>query len=218
MQRLFSNLFSAWFMLPRHFPADAMRRIRDVVAEGELHHAGELCVAIEARYSPMAILGGLQPRHRAEQVFSLLRVWDTQDNSGVLLYLQLAERRVELVADRGIAARVEPALWQSICDDFATEMRAQAPNAASTWNTSPRTCARSARASSGSVAPVFTVPALPTTQNGCSPARRSASMAPSSAGSDIRKSSSTAIRRSEAFPSPSTANARATELWASSEA
>lgn len=125
MLRLFRNLFSAWFALPRQFPAEAMRRIRDVVAEGELHHAGELCVAIEARYSPFAVLAGLQPRQRAEQVFSLLRVWDTQDNSGVLLCLQLAERRVELVADRGIAARVDPALWQAICDDFAAEMRGQ---------------------------------------------------------------------------------------------
>jgi uncharacterized membrane protein len=130
MERLLKNLFSAWFALPRQFPADAMRRIRDVVAEGELHHAGELCVAIEARYSPFAVLAGLDTRQRAEQVFSLLRVWDTRDNSGVLLYLQLAERRVELVADRGIAARVEPTLWQAICDDFGTEMRAQPPEQA----------------------------------------------------------------------------------------
>ena len=130
MQRLLRNAFSGWFSLPRLFPAEAMRRIRDVVAEGERHHAGELCVAIESRYSPFAILDGLGTRQRAEQVFSLLRVWDTRDNSGVLLYLQLAERRVELVADRGIAARVEPEQWQAICDDFAAEMRAQEPEQA----------------------------------------------------------------------------------------
>ena len=130
MQRLLRNAFSGWFSLPRLFPAEAMRRIRDVVAEGERHHAGELCVAIESRYSPFAILDGLGTRQRAEQVFSLLRVWDTRDNSGVLLYLQLAERRVELVADRGIAARVEPERWQAICDDFSAEMRTQAPEQA----------------------------------------------------------------------------------------
>jgi uncharacterized membrane protein len=130
LQRLGANLFAGWFSLPRLFPAEAMRRIRDVVAEGERHHAGELCVAIESRYSPFAILDGLGTRQRAEQVFSLLRVWDTRDNSGVLLYLQLAERRVELVADRGIAARVEPALWQAICEDFAAGMRAGPPDAA----------------------------------------------------------------------------------------
>ena len=130
MQRLLRNAFSGWFALPRLFPAEAMRRIRDVVAEGERHHAGELCVAIESRYSPFAVLDGLGTRQRAEQVFSLLRVWDTRDNSGVLLYLQLAERRVELVADRGIAARVDPGEWQAICDDFAGEMRTQAPEQA----------------------------------------------------------------------------------------
>jgi hypothetical protein len=123
--RLLRNLFSAWFALPREFPVAAMRRIRDLVAEGELHHAGELCVAIESRFSPGAVLAGLDTRQRAEQVFSLLRVWDTRDNSGVLLYLQLAERRVELVADRGISARVEPALWQAICDDFTADMGSQ---------------------------------------------------------------------------------------------
>jgi uncharacterized membrane protein len=129
-ERLARNLFSAWFALPRVFPAAAMRRIRDAVADGELHHAGELCVAIEARYSPMAVLSGLDTRQRAEQVFSLLRVWDTQGNSGVLLYLQLAERRVELLADRGIAARVEPAQWAEICADFSAEMQSQPPEQA----------------------------------------------------------------------------------------
>jgi uncharacterized membrane protein len=128
--RLYRNLFSAWFALPRQFPLTAMRRIRDAVADGELHHAGELCVAIESRFSPIAVLAGLETRQRAAQVFSLLRVWDTRDNSGVLLYLQLAERRVELVADRGIAARVEPAQWEEICTDFSAEMRNQPPEQA----------------------------------------------------------------------------------------
>ena len=122
--RLLANLFAGWFRLSRWFPADTMRRIRDAIAEGERHHAGELCLAVEARYSPWAVLSGLRPRERAEQLFSLLRVWDTADNSGVLLYLQLAERRVEIVADRGIDARVAPELWQALCADFARDMAA----------------------------------------------------------------------------------------------
>jgi uncharacterized membrane protein len=63
-------------------------------------------------------------------VFSLLRVWDTAGNSGVLLYLQLAERRVEIVADRGIDARVSPEAWQALCADFAREMAAGPADAA----------------------------------------------------------------------------------------
>jgi len=120
--RLLRNLFAGWFRLSRWFPQTAMRRIRDAIAEGERGHAGELCLAVESRYSPWAVLNGLQPRERAHQLFSLLRVWDTRDNSGVLLYLQLAERRVEIVADRGIDARVAPELWRALCEDFARDI------------------------------------------------------------------------------------------------
>ena len=130
LRRLLLNLFAGWFRLSLWFPMATMHRIRDAIAAGELGHAGELCFAVEARYSFWAVVNGLQPRQRAQEVFSRLRVWDTQDNSGVLLYLQLAERRVELVADRGIAARVEPEQWQAICDDFSAEMRTQAPEQA----------------------------------------------------------------------------------------
>jgi uncharacterized membrane protein len=130
LQRLLLNLFAGWFRLSRWFPVATMRGLRDAVAEGERHHAGELCLAIESRFSPLAVLKGLQARQRAQQVFSLLRVWDTQDNSGVLLYLQLAERKVELVADRGNAARVDAAQWQAICSDFSSEMSSLAPDQA----------------------------------------------------------------------------------------
>jgi hypothetical protein len=128
--RLLMNLFGGWFRLQRWFPQPKMRAIRDAIAAGERGHAGELCLAVESRYSPWAVLGGLQPRERAHQLFSLLRVWDTQANSGVLLYLQLAERRVEIVADRGISARVAPEAWQALCADFAREVAAGGADAA----------------------------------------------------------------------------------------
>ena len=130
LARLYTNLFAGWFRLSRWFPEPTMRRIRDAIAEGERCHAGELCLAVESRYSPWAVFNGLEVRERARQLFSLLRVWDTQDNSGVLLYLQLAERRVELVADRGIAARVAPELWQALCADFAADKHAMPADAA----------------------------------------------------------------------------------------
>jgi hypothetical protein len=119
---LLLNVFAGWFRLTRWFPTAAMARIRDAIAEGERRHAGELCFAVESRYSPWEVLAGLRPRQRAEQAFSLLRVWDTERNSGVLLYLQLAERRVEIVADRGIVEHVDAAQWQAICDAFAADI------------------------------------------------------------------------------------------------
>jgi uncharacterized membrane protein len=130
LRRLLLNLFAGWFRLSRWFPMTTMHTIRDTIAQGELGHAGELCFAVESRYSAWAVLAGLQTRDRAQAVFSQLRVWDTQDNSGVLLYLQLAERRVELLADRGIAARVSQADWQAICDRFADDIRGGPADAA----------------------------------------------------------------------------------------
>lgn len=130
LRRLLLNLFAGWFRLSRWFPMATMQHIRDAIAQGELGHAGELCFAVEARYSFGSVLSGLQPRPRARQVFSLLRVWDTQDNSGVLIYLQLAERRVELVADRGIASRVNGDEWQAICDRFSNDIQAGPADAA----------------------------------------------------------------------------------------
>ena len=130
MKRIVQNLFSGWFQLYRWFPTERMKAIRDLIAEGERGHAGELCFAVEARYSPFALLAGIHTRARAEQVFSALRVWDTADNSGVLLYLQLAERRVEIIADRGIAAKVPQADWDALCADFAEAMRHSAPDRA----------------------------------------------------------------------------------------
>jgi uncharacterized membrane protein len=130
LRRLALNLFGGWFRGARWFPPAAMTRIRDAIAAGERTHAGEICFAVESRYLPWAVMSGLDVRARARQMFGALGVWDTQDNSGVLLYLQLAERRVEIVADRGIAARVAPELWQAMCAQFATDIHGGPPEAA----------------------------------------------------------------------------------------
>ena len=122
LRRLALNLFGGWLRGARWFPDDAMARIREAIAVGERTHAGEICFAVESRFAPWAVFSGLTARARAAQLFGALGVWDTRDNSGVLLYLQLAERRVEIVADRGIAARVPPALWEALCARFADDV------------------------------------------------------------------------------------------------
>jgi hypothetical protein len=122
MKRLLQNMFTGWFRMSQWFPKETLLHIRDVIAQGERGHAGEICFAVEARYSFISVLKGLQTRNRANQLFSILRVWDTRDNSGVLLYLQLAERRVELIADRGIAECVDSSQWQKICDEFTNDI------------------------------------------------------------------------------------------------
>lgn len=129
-RRIWLNLFGGWFQLSRWFPAAKMKLIRDAITEGERHHAGELCFAVEARYSPMALLNGVHSRQRAEQIFSALRVWDTAENSGVLVYLQVAEHRIEIVADRGIAAKVPEAEWSTLCAEFADNIHRMDPDQA----------------------------------------------------------------------------------------
>ncbi|MEO9150274.1 MAG: TPM domain-containing protein [Burkholderiaceae bacterium] len=115
MHRLLLNLFGGWFQLPRRFPAALLDEMAAAVAAGERNHRGEICFAIESRLSPLAVLEGLDAPARARQLFAQLRVWDTECNGGVLLYVLMAEHRIEIVADRGIAARVATDEWDAIC-------------------------------------------------------------------------------------------------------
>ena len=99
----------------RAFPPQALARIEQAIAAGERTHRGQVCFAVEAALPPLRVLGDLAPRERALEVFGLLRVWDTEENAGVLVYLLLADRDVEIVADRGIDRHVDPAAWRDIC-------------------------------------------------------------------------------------------------------
>ncbi|MBB3225444.1 putative membrane protein [Luteibacter sp. Sphag1AF] len=114
MQRVFANLFSEWFQLHRQFPADVLDAIARDVSAGEASHRGELRVVIESRLPVGAVLRGYTVQAHALDVFTHLRVWDTHDNCGVLLYVLLAEHRIEIVADRGIVAKVGQAEWDTI--------------------------------------------------------------------------------------------------------
>lgn len=114
-QRFFANLTGAWLLLRRAFTPALLDEMTRAIADGEKRHKGEVCFAVEARLSPWDVLEGLDARKRAEQVFAQLRVWDTEHNVGVLFYILLAEHRIEIIADRGIAAAVPPSEWDAIC-------------------------------------------------------------------------------------------------------
>ena len=115
----------------RHsFPEDALQRITAAIDDSELRHRGEICFAVEAALPVRAVLAGLDARARAEEVFAQLRLWDTEANSGVLIYLLLADHRIELVADRGLAAHIEDAQWQGVCRQIEDGLRAGQPEAA----------------------------------------------------------------------------------------
>jgi uncharacterized membrane protein len=107
----------------RTFSPDALRRIEQAIAASERTHRGQVCFAVEGGLPPLRVLRRLTPRERALEVFGLLRVWDTEENAGVLVYLLLADRDVEIVADRGIDRRVPRDAWQAICSRMESAFR-----------------------------------------------------------------------------------------------
>lgn len=115
MRRAFQHLLYFPWRMRQSFPRPVLKAIEQEIAASERHHSGELRVAIEGHLDVAQLLHGTTARQRAQEVFSLLRVWDTEHNSGVLIYLLLAERRVEIVADRGIDAKVGPEFWEQVC-------------------------------------------------------------------------------------------------------
>jgi uncharacterized membrane protein len=109
--------------LNRAYPEAALVRIRDAIASAESAHSGEVRFAIEARLPWSYLRRKATARERAEMVFSKLRVWDTEYNNGVLIYVLLADQGIEIVADRALN-RVSPAEWQAIVKNMRARFRA----------------------------------------------------------------------------------------------
>ena len=115
LRRIFRHLFAPDWLVYRAFPRAALKRIEAAIRQSEAAHRGELRFAVEAGLDLLPVLRGLTPRQRALDVFSRLRAWDTEENSGVLIYVQLLDRDIEIVADRGVSANVGQAQWDAIC-------------------------------------------------------------------------------------------------------
>lgn len=100
-----------------------MRAIEQAISQSEATHTGQIRFAVEAALDIGPLVHRQSARERAIDVFSWLRVWDTAHNNGVLVYLLLADRDVEIVADRGIARHVAPEEWERICRDMEAAFR-----------------------------------------------------------------------------------------------
>ena len=107
----------------RAFPPKSLARIEAAISAGERNHAGQVRFVVEAALPLALVLSRQTPRERALDTFGRLRIWDTEGNSGVLVYLLLADRRVEIVADRGIDREVGEAEWRSICRTMESAFR-----------------------------------------------------------------------------------------------
>ena len=99
----------------RAFPRAALDAIQHEIAAQEKRHRGQVVFVVERELTTAELWRGLGARERARQVFAAQGVWNTEENNGVLIYLLLADRRVEIIADRGVDAKVGAAEWQEIC-------------------------------------------------------------------------------------------------------
>jgi uncharacterized membrane protein len=123
IRRLARHPLSFRSRLGRAFDAATRRAIQEAVEASERTHRGEIRFAVESRLDTTSVWRGESARERALELFASLRVWDTAENSGILVYVLLADRRVEIVADRGYAGEVTEEPWRDICHTIEAAYR-----------------------------------------------------------------------------------------------
>ncbi|HEX7811850.1 MAG TPA: TPM domain-containing protein [Burkholderiales bacterium] len=124
ISRIVRHLLTPAWQVRNKFSATALARIEQAIRESETRHAGQIRFAVEHALEPGAVWRGETAGERALQVFSLLRVWDTEHNNGVLIYLLLADRDIEIIADRGIHRHIGAPAWEAICQEMESAFRA----------------------------------------------------------------------------------------------
>ena len=108
----------------RAVPPELAKRLQSYVHASESRHSGQIRICVEASLPLSYLWRNASSHQRAVTLFGKLRVWDTEHNNGVLIYLLLAERRIELVADRGLNHKVTQAEWQQILDGLGGALKA----------------------------------------------------------------------------------------------
>jgi uncharacterized membrane protein len=121
--RISKHLLLNRWRVRRAFPRLALTDIENAIKASEKKHEGQIRFVVEGALDGAPLFSNQSPRARALDVFSRLRVWDTSHNNGVLIYLLLADRNVEIVADRGINSKVGQPAWERICNAMEDEFR-----------------------------------------------------------------------------------------------
>jgi uncharacterized membrane protein len=124
IKRIGKHLLEHRWRVRRIFPRQVLAAIERTIKAGEVTHSGQVRFVVEGALDGAPLFRGQSARERALDIFSHLRIWDTAHNNGVLIYLLLADRDVEIVADRGIDAKVGAAGWEKICKAMETEFGA----------------------------------------------------------------------------------------------
>src|SRR3982751_410754 len=123
IRRITRHLLQHHWRAKQVFPKDVLDRIEQAIKRGEAMHSGQVRFVVEGALDGGPLFRNQPARDRALDVFSHLRIWDTAHNNGVLIYLLLADRDVEIVADRGVHAKVGAAVWKTICAAMEDEFR-----------------------------------------------------------------------------------------------
>ncbi len=123
LARFWRHVAMSPFGARRCFPSATLDTLQACIAAAEKRHRGEIRFVVEAELTTGQLWHGLTSRERARQVFAEQGVWNTQENNGVLIYLLLADRRVEIVADRGIDPRAGTSQWEAICRMMESHFR-----------------------------------------------------------------------------------------------
>lgn len=121
--RLFKHLVTPPWCVPRAFPRPVQEAIEAAIQRSEREHSGQIRLAVEGALGTGAALRNQAARERALEVFTHLCIWDTEQNNGVLIYLLLADRDVEIIVDRGLHAQVPQATWEAICQGMESEFK-----------------------------------------------------------------------------------------------
>src|SRR3954467_9302091 len=121
IKRIGKHLLEHRWRVRRMFPPQVLVTIERAIKAGEATHAGQVRFVVEGALDGKPLFRNQPARERALDLFSKLRIWDTADNNGVLIYLLLADRDVEIIADRGIEAKVGRSGWGKICRDMESD-------------------------------------------------------------------------------------------------
>ena len=122
--RLMRHLATTRWSTRRSFPQSVREAIEQAIGDCESRHGGEIRFVVETAFDVPELWRNLTPRTRALQLFGQFGVWNTEHNNGVLIYVLMADHAVEIVADRGIAARVSQAEWDAVCRQMEHHFRA----------------------------------------------------------------------------------------------
>lgn len=123
LQRIIKNMFTLPYHARQVFSEHILHDLENTIRESEKLHRGEIRLVVEHGLDVWDVINGLTARERAIDLFSHMRVWDTEENTGVLIYILFSEHQIEIIADRGIHRRVEEGYWQALCQEMENAFR-----------------------------------------------------------------------------------------------